>query len=128
MFGKTLWRLWIPLYFLLLALVVGGMVYARSRTLDLYGTPAAQHEWREWVEDTREQQGKGPVRRRTPQASRPPALILMKDYFAVCLAGASLLSTALYWTFALMLQGALVNRPTKRTIFLEAGPEQHNGR
>jgi len=115
MFGKNLWRLWMPLYLGLVAGVGAGMWYGRQKALDLYGTPAAEKEWRDWVEATRKHEGEGPVKRRVPESPQPPALILMKDYFGVCLAGALLLSSALYWTFAFMLQGAFFVRTGKQT-------------
>jgi hypothetical protein len=47
------------------------------------------------------------VKRRAPKSAEPPALVLMRDYFAVCLALAIVLSTVLFGTFMFFVRGAL---------------------
>jgi len=46
------------------------------------------------------------VKRRAPKSAQPPALVLMRDYFAVCLGGALVLSTVLFATFMMLVRGA----------------------
>jgi hypothetical protein len=67
--------------------------------------------WEAWREDVRQQQGqKRPVQRRVPKSAEPPALVLMRDYYRVSLAGAILFATVLYWVIAWFLAG-IVKRP-----------------
>jgi hypothetical protein len=42
-----------------------------------------------------------------PNSAEPPALVLMRDYFVVSLAGAILFSTVLYWITAWFVTGIL---------------------
>ena len=49
----------------------------------------------------------GPVRRRVPKSTEPPALVLMRDYFGVSLIGAVLFTTVLYWVIAWFVMGIL---------------------
>jgi hypothetical protein len=101
--------LWLPAYALLLALVVGGLFYGRAAALRVYGTDAAASQWQTWRSDVEAAQ-KSPhpaVRRRIPKSTEPPALVLMRDYFPVVLAGSVVLSSVLFATLALFVAGAL---------------------
>ncbi len=49
--------------------------------------------------------GDGPVRRRTPKSVEPPALVLMRDYFAVCAVISVVLCTVLFGTVMLLVRG-----------------------
>jgi hypothetical protein len=92
---------------LLLAAVTGALFYARSEAFRVYGDEAAQTEWDAWREDAAElAKGKGPVARRAPQSVAPPALKLMRDHFAICLALSLLLSSILFFTMLTFLRGA----------------------
>jgi|FLYL01.1.fsa_nt_gi hypothetical protein len=102
------WVIWIPLYGAVIAAVVFGLWYARRQAEAIYQTPQAIADWQKWVREAeRQERGEGPVRRRAPKVQEPPAAILMRDYFGVCLAGAIALSSALYWSLAVMIHGAL---------------------
>jgi len=105
--------LWFTLYLATLGLVTWGMFAGRRHTLSLYGTPEAQSDWDQWVDDVREEGGAGPVRRRTPQATRPPALVLMEEHFGTCLIGALVLSSAMFATAAFFIHGVLTSSPTE---------------
>jgi hypothetical protein len=95
----------------MLCCIIAALLYARRQAITVYGTDAARKDWQKWVEDAREQQsGSGPIRRRAPTTDRPPALILMRDYFITCLAAAIVLPSAVYWSFAFMLNGVLTQR------------------
>jgi hypothetical protein len=99
---------WLFAYLLIIALVVGAVIYGRQRALEVYGSAAAQGEWDQWRADAREMaEQPSTVKRRAPQSVEPPALVLMRDYFAVCLAGALILSTVLFGTFMVLVRGAL---------------------
>jgi hypothetical protein len=93
--GRTLWALG---YVAVLGLIAWGVVAARQRTVRLLGTPEALRAWQDFQRQEREraaQQGQ-PVRRRVPTSPEPPALVLMRDYFGVILAGALVIGSAFY--------------------------------
>ncbi len=104
--NRTLLWIWLPLYALTLAAIVAGLFYARAQAAAVYGTEQAEADWQEWVDEAKRQEQAGPVRRRAPKVSRPPAAILMEEYFVTCLAGALVMGSALFWSFALLAQGA----------------------
>lgn len=98
---------WLLAYITIMALVSGGLIYGRSQALAIYGSEIAQEEWDAWREDAKAMaQGVGPVKRREPRSVRPPALVLMQDYFVICLVGAMLLTTVLFGTFMFFVRGA----------------------
>ncbi len=106
-----LYVIWLALYVVVLAAVAVALFQTRRQVLIIYTTAEAQQDWQKWVaEAKRQEQGEGPVRRRAPRVSEPPAAILMRDHFATCLAGALILSSALYWSLAFMLHGAFFVR------------------
>jgi hypothetical protein len=97
----------LALLMLLLAAITGGLFYARSEAFRIYGDEAAQTEWDAWREDASElAKGKGPVARRAPKSVSPPALVLMRDYFAICLIISLTLSAVLFLTTVSFLRGA----------------------
>lgn len=115
-------RIWGPLYVLAVVGIVLGMQYARQRAREVYGTSGATADWQRWVADARAQaDGKGPVRRRVPKSTRPPAAVLMEDHYPTCLGGALILGSALFWSLAFLVQGALV-RPDAVDLKDEEGP------
>jgi hypothetical protein len=102
----------ISLYILLLAAVIGGLFFARQQAIAVYGDQAAQSEWDAWREDAKElSKGPGPVIRRTPKSAAPPALLLMRDYFVVCLSLSLLLSSVLFITTLAFLRGVFSTAP-----------------
>jgi hypothetical protein len=101
---------WLLAYFAVIGLVLGGVVYGRRQALKVYGSSAAQAEWDEWRADAKKMaEQPSSVKRRVPKSAEPPALVLMRDYFAVCLAGALLLSTVLFGTFMVLVRGAFAS-------------------
>jgi hypothetical protein len=98
---------WLLAYVALIALVVGGLFYGRQRAFALYGSESAQAEWDTWREDAKKLADEsGPVKRRIPKSIEPPALVLMRDHFVVCLAGSLLLTSVLFGTFMILVRGA----------------------
>jgi hypothetical protein len=94
------------------AFVLGGLFYGRAKALATYGTQAAQADWNEWRDDVRKDaKTPAPVERRVPKSAEPPALVLMRDYFVVCLVGAVLLTSVLFATFMVLIRGALAPSP-----------------
>lgn len=102
---------WLLIYLAILAAVAGAMFWVRGSALAVYGTPAAQAEWDTWREDAKQlAEDTGPVKRRFPKSAQPPALVLMRDHFAVCLGLALVLSTVLFGTLMLFVRGALATK------------------
>jgi hypothetical protein len=95
-------------YMLLLGAILWSLLAARKWALAELATPESIRQWEAWREDVRQQeQQPGPVRRRVPKSAEPPALVLMRDYFAVSLVGAVLFMTLLYWVIAWFVYGIL---------------------
>ena len=95
-------------YLLMAAAIVYGMFVARRITLAEFGSAAAQQQWQTWRDQATEQADPdGPVQRRPSNSPEPPALVLMRDYFGVCLIFAIAMSSMLYGALALMVVGAL---------------------
>jgi len=106
---------WLLAYLVVLGLVIGGLLYGRQQALETYGAEQAQTDWDTWRSDAKDMaMGAGPVKRREPRSREPPALVLMRDHFAACLALALLLSTVLFGTFMFFIRGALQSSPTLR--------------
>jgi len=96
------------LYVAMLAGIVAGFYRARSWAEDTYLSKQEHEHWEEWRNDARKQAaGDGPVKRRPPKSSAPPALLLTQDYFPQFLTIALILSSALFFTMAYMIRGAL---------------------
>lgn len=103
--------IWIGVYVLTMAAIVWKMFDARATILATLDNPLARSNWEEWREAVRNQStGAGPVHRRIPKSSEPPALVLMRDYFGVCLTAVVLFVSALYFVTAFLLHGALAPR------------------
>lgn len=99
---------WSAAYLLVMASLTAGMVYGRAKTMATYGTPTAQAEWDAWRADAKKMaEEPGVVKRREPKSIEPPALVLMRDHFGVCLSIALVLSTVLFGTFMILVRGAM---------------------
>ena len=104
---RWLW-LWGTAYAVLLGTVVWAVMAAQNWALRELATAKSVGEWQSWREDVRQQQGEQvPVQRRVPKSLEPPALVLMRDYFAICLVGAIVFSSLLYWVIAWFVTGIL---------------------
>lgn len=115
-FGRWIW-LGAALYAVLVCLVVWSMFAARRWALAELSTPAAIGNWEAWREDVRRQQDEPTsVRRRVPKSPEPPAMVVLRDYFAASLTGAVVLSSVLFWIIAGMTIGVLTAEP--------CGPEE----
>jgi hypothetical protein len=101
---------WLLVYITVMALVCGGLVYGRWQAFQTYGTDEAKDDWKLWRFTVRFDES-GPVQRKVPKSAEPPALVLMRDHFVVCLAGALLLSSVLFGTFMVFIRGALAPAP-----------------
>jgi hypothetical protein len=112
--------LWLTVLIAMLAAVAGGMFRVRDSVLRS-ADAESQEAWEEWRASVREEQGDpGPVQRRVPRSEEPPALVLLRDHFAVCLAIALVLSAVLVGTFVLFARGVMnspsppINSPSRR--------------
>jgi hypothetical protein len=107
---------WLLAYAAVIAVAVAGAFYGRHLALEVYGSAEAQAEWDAWRAGAEQlAEGAGPVKRRVPKSAEPPALVLMRDHFAVCLGGAVVLSTILFGTFMLLARGAMQTAPPRAT-------------
>jgi hypothetical protein len=85
--------------------------------LEVYGTPEAQAEWDAWRDDAKKMaEEPSVVKRRAPKSIQPPALVLMRDYFAICLTIAAVLSSVLFGTFMVLVRGAISSRHAPRAL------------
>lgn len=112
---RTDW-IWLLGYLAVLCGVVYGVIAGQQWATKEFGTAAAQADWDRWREDVSSQaDDSNPVKRRVPKSEQPPALVLVRDYFEVCLIGSIGLSSVLYWAFVFMLRGAL-NSPGPKIL------------
>jgi hypothetical protein len=101
---------WLIAYALLMAAIVGSMFWVRHTVFTQYSTDEAIADWQAWRGDVASQQtNPGPVKRDIPKSEVPPALVLMRDYFAVSLTGAVFFTSLLYWIMAWFVTGAIKN-------------------
>lgn len=95
--------IWLAIYLVTLGAVVALVLQVRNTTLREMATPEAQAEWQAWRESEPNQAKGGPVSRKPPSTAEPPALLLMRDHFAVVMSGSVLFSSLL---FAAMMMAA----------------------
>jgi hypothetical protein len=100
-------------YVVLVAGVTGGMFYARDEVAPALDTREGHENWDAWRHEAADQAaGKGPVARREPKSIEPPLVVLMRDYFSVCLAGALFFTSLLFGVMLFVLHGILKPAPT----------------
>ena len=110
------------LYVALLCVLVSLLFVARQRALTIDSSAVSQENWQDWrAEAQRQQDGAGPVIRRVPKSSEPPSLVLLRDHFATSLAIVLVLSSALFFTIAIMVRGVLVG-PSFQPDLSDASP------
>ena len=99
--------LWLTLWIALLAAVAAAMFYVRYSVLQS-ASVQTQREWEAWRESVKEGQGQdAPVQRRVPKSEEPPAIVLLRDHFTVCLIIALVLSSVLFGTFLFLVRGVM---------------------
>jgi hypothetical protein len=100
-----LW-LWGAGYVVLVVAVVWWIFSARRWAEAELTKPESTAAWETWRADViADQHRPAPVQRRVPKSTEPPALVLMRDYFAVSLGGAVFFSSLLYWVIAWFVTG-----------------------
>lgn len=98
---------WLAMYLVWMALLVGGLAWGRQAALRAYSGAEAKQQWEEFRRDMARLSQQGPVERRQPASAEPPALVLMRDYFAVCLAATLVFGSLLFVMLAGAVRGAL---------------------
>ena len=82
---------------------------ARHWVLASFNDNAAQAQWTSFRDDVAQQSEVGSsVRRRVPKSLEPPALVLMRDYFATCTVIAVVLTSTLFATTAFFVGGVMI--------------------
>lgn len=94
--------LWGTCYVAMVVAVVWSLFSAQRWAVAELSTTEAMAEWQTWREDVEQRQD-----RRVPKSDEPPGLVLMRDYFAVCLVGSLLFTSILYWIIAWFVTGML---------------------
>jgi hypothetical protein len=95
-------------YAIMMTVVVVALVHARGRIVRQYATVGARADWQRWRDVARRQSaGDGPVQRREPASTEPPALVLMREHFVACTALAVTMTSALFVTLAYALRGVI---------------------
>jgi len=90
----------------MVAWVLGSLFAARAWALAELSTPQAMEQWETWREGVRNQQDQAaPVYHRIPKSPEPPALVLLRDYFAIACIGAVLFCSMLYGVIVWLILG-----------------------
>ena len=98
---------WFVAYLLTMGALVFSLQRYRTQALETYGTAEAKAEWEEWRSAAKQIGEDGPVARREPKSSQPPALVLMRDHFPACLGISLLLSSCLFGWMMVCVRGAI---------------------
>ena len=96
------------LYVVLLATLIGSLYALRHRVLSPDRRAAAQRNWEAWRRQASDQVKRQPgTRRQVPRSPEPPATVLLRDHFGLCLTIAIVFGSALFGSFWFFLYGAL---------------------
>jgi hypothetical protein len=107
--------MWLAVYLLILTSIIVGVFALRERLQVTLSTPQARADWEMWRKKAGEQStDKGPVQRRIPRSAEPPALVLLRDHFAVVLSAAVLFGSLLFAMLMFAVRGVFASgRPAK---------------
>lgn len=109
------WIVGLIAYALAIVGIVAFVLQVRSAALREMDTPEARAEWQRWRESKPNQDVDGPVVRQPPKVAEPPALVLLRDHFAVVMSGAVLFGSLLFCALAMAAWGAFV-RPAPQPV------------
>ena len=74
-----------------------------------------QADWDEWRKTAAEQvERKGPVQRRIPKSTEPPSLVLLRDYYGMCLSAFLLFGSVLFAVSMIFVRGIFSPPPARR--------------
>ena len=93
----------------MLGVLIWQLFAVKESILAKLSTPTAQAEWDQWRAETAKP---GPVARRVPKSDEPPALVLLRDYFGICLSAAIFFCSLLYAVLMLLIRGAFAQSTT----------------
>jgi hypothetical protein len=96
--------LWLAAYLGWMTLVVVFLLQFRQQQIAEFGTAKSQQDWQTWRNDPLHESA-GPIQRRPPKSAEPPALVLLRDHFAVVMAAAIVFGTALYVMLMFAIRG-----------------------
>lgn len=102
---------WIVGYVVVMAAGLWSLHRAHAWALESFAATNAegqqrQADWDRWRQKAAEQaDGNGPVKRRVPKSEEPPTLVLLRDYYGMCLAAFLLFGSVLYATFVYFVRG-----------------------
>jgi len=103
--------IWLVCYFAMINGIVVSLVRVRERVLTEMSTPEARQKWQDWREEARRQTtGEGPVQRRMPSSPEPPALVLMRDRFAMVVTAGIVFSTVFFVFMMILVRGVMNSR------------------
>ena len=97
---------WLAAYLVMVGVIVVLVLRAREATFRELTTPEALAEWQAWRESAPNRTDAGGVRRQPPKSAEPPALVLMRDHFAVVMSSAVVFSSLLFATIMIAARGA----------------------
>lgn len=105
---KPAWVFIAILYAAMVVAVILAMRYTRDKVAPGLATNQGQADWQAWREETAKQaHGAGPVARREQKTTEPPLVILMRDHYATCVAGAVVFSSVLFGVLVIVIRGAI---------------------
>ncbi|MGH7193868.1 MAG: hypothetical protein ACREJM_10090 [Candidatus Saccharimonadales bacterium] len=88
--------------------------------------PESLARWREWRAETeRQNQSPGPVQRRTAAGDEPPALVLLRDHFAVIVATSMLVGSFLFAFLAFIARGIYQDRARRKASSQDQRSGEH---
>lgn len=96
---------WFAAYLVTMAAVVGSLCYLRHRVLTDLTRPEALAQWQAWKAATERHDPGAPVQRRPVSSREPPALVLLRDYFAGILVTSLLVTSFLFLFLMLIARG-----------------------
>jgi len=92
------------LYLLFIGAMVWKLYDLRAEMIEQLDNPQSQAQWQQWREESVQP---GPVERKMPRSERPPALVLLQDYFPMCLTAALLFGSLVFLVTMLLFRAAL---------------------
>lgn len=110
--SRKLVTFWLVLYIAGCAVIAWWLVRVREHQLQS-PAPEMQASWERWKADVQSdaERKMGPVARRVPTASEPPATILVRDHFPAILTTVYLVWTAMFGFLAMAVTGVLRGAP-----------------
>lgn len=125
--NRIAWIVWGLVYLACASGIVVATWRGRQSAIAKYDSAEGQAEWGEWKQAAEEMTAKGgSLARRPPKGNELPALVLLRDHFATCLAGLLLAFTALFGVLAALVGGALGSR-RETPVLSEADERRQRG-